>query len=283
MKILKTILITIPSALLYLVEPALSQAGPPEICRSPNSTAIDVAMANGTQLRFSIERDGNKVRGTANYDGGRGTLNGEFSGQYVFWEVLWEDGSQAVFSGQFSKGDGSGTAFHSSNKESRINWSARTAAGCPRWADEVLPKPAQQPQDECTRLGLPKVGDKCGCPSGLTQDITGRCVATAPAQKPQEAAKPTEQAKCSGGRVGAPPKCQCPAGKQWSGQSCIVQVARRASGPKECPHGTTRAASGACVQAVQSGLPIIGIGIPSLIGGALIQLRGGAHRDNGQK
>jgi hypothetical protein len=266
MKIGKLILVAIPGALLGLAEPAMSQTKPSDACPSPNTTSVIVSMSNGTQLRFALERDGGKMRGAALYDGGRGTLSGEFSGQYVFWEIVWEDGSQAVFSGQFAKGDGSGTAFHSSNKNSRINWTARTADGCPKWPDATLAKPAQ-PQDECARLGLPKVGDKCGCPAGLTQDITGRCVAST-----QEAAKPTQQAaKCSGGRVGTPPNCECPQGRQWSGRSCVVVNARTRT---ECPAGTTRLTSGECAQAVHQGL---GLGVLPALGGALNviqQLRG---------
>jgi hypothetical protein len=223
---------TVLCALLCAGGSAYSQEAAPDVCRLPNSTVIHVTMANGSIVQFLLERNGSSMQGMAVFERGKGPVTGEFSGQYLYWDVAWDDGSQASFRGQLSRGQGAGTATHSSNRDVSINWTARTPDGCARWPDVQTTTPNQD--------------TKSGAPAQLF--AAPQASAPAPVQK------------------SAPAKANAPAAAVQTAPRVQARAASNAAQrpTRECPSGSVRADNGDCVQPARPSLllplPMLGIG-----------------------
>lgn len=216
----KTLSAVASLAFLGGIEPVVAQSAVAEACKLPNTTVIYVTMANGSVVQLLLERSGSGMKGTAIFDRGRGPVKGEFSGQHLFWDVSWEDGTQASFRGQMTRGEGSGTASHSSNKDASINWTARTPDGCARWPDVewVAPRPDTK-SGAPAQLFAPPQAATPPKPPAPTQTV-------APAKTPAQAAPKVQTTAASAPRA-----------------------------PRQCPAGTFRTDNGDCVQPVQSARP----------------------------
>ena len=228
----KMLAAVIPLTLLGGIAPAAAQSAVTEACKLPNTTVIYVTMANGSVVQFLLERKGSSMQGVAVFDRGKGPVKGEFSGQHMYWDVSWEDGSQASFRGQLARGEGSGTATHSSNKDASINWSARTPDGCARWPDPIAAAPSPE-----TKSGAP--AQLFAPPQASAPQTPATAKATAPAKS-------------------SPPAAEAPR----------VQKAARAPAPRasrQCPAGTIRIDNGDCVKQVKSARPsLLPLPIPGL-------------------
>lgn len=236
MKHWKTLSVAIVLALLSAVAPAAAQSAVTEACKLPNTTVIYVTMANGSVVQFLLERKGSSMQGVAVFDRGKGPVKGEFSGQHMYWDVSWEDGSQASFRGQLLRGEGSGTASHSSNKNATINWTARTPDGCTRWPD--------------TQSVTPGPDTTSGAPAQLFAPPQ----ASAPAQTPAPV-KAAAPAKAS------PPAAQVPRVQTKAASAPAPRASR------QCPAGTIRIDNGDCVKQVESARPsLLPLPIPGLGG-----------------
>lgn len=91
-----------------------------------------------------------------------------------------------------------------------------------------------------------RFSDRTICMPGLSSSSIGGGAAAnivVPAA-PTAGSVPSPQTFCTGGRVGTPPNCYCPAGTQWTGRACL-QIAVAPSNP--CPPGFAFY-QGRCVQ-----------------------------------
>jgi hypothetical protein len=208
-------------ALSWSVGTAVAQSVVSEVCKRPNTTLIHVTMANGSVVQFLLERQGSAMTGMAIFDRGKGPVKGEFSGQYMYWDVAWEDGTQASFRGQLVRGEGGGTASHSSNKDVSINWTAHTPEGCARWPEPQAAAPAPDTKSD------------------------------APAQlfAPPQAATPPQTAAPPPARTSAPAKAPPVKAAPRTQQKAAAAPVSRA--PRACPAGSVRTDNGDCVQPVE--------------------------------
>jgi hypothetical protein len=204
----RTTLAALAFAISFCPLPGHSQTTVQDYCKLPNSTVIVIELQNGKKLEFALRRDGNRMSGTVGSDVGSATVQGEFSGSDVYWEIAWQDSSQAVLRGQLGNGEGNGIAQHSADQANRMNWTARTAVGCARWpdgkalsaatatpdSDKSKPSPAAvQPTANQQRSSTPAPAKPTtrtnqtatfSCPAGTTRLADGRCARVAEPSPP---------------------------------------------------------------------------------------------------
>ena len=116
------------------------------ICDRPNGTLILVRQENMcdrdgacTNVSFSLERHGNKMRGRARYNGGgnapgrAGLVTGEIgSNGGMYWQVVWENGEIGTYKGTLVNGVGEG--FTHGNNMRHYKYIAKTATDCTKWS-----------------------------------------------------------------------------------------------------------------------------------------------------
>jgi hypothetical protein len=153
-------------------------------------------LQNGKKLELALQRDGSRMNGTVGSDAGSATIQGEFSGSDVYWEIAFQDSSKVLLRGQLGNGEGGGVSSQAGNESAKMKWTARTAVGCARWPDgkalaaQEVAKPQQAQTCAGGMVGTPP---NCRCPAG--KQWNGRnCVVLAarPAPTPPApAADPT--------------------------------------------------------------------------------------------
>ena len=116
------------------------------ICDRPNGTVILVRQENMcdrdgacTNVSFSLERHGNKMRGRARYNGGgnapgrTGLVTGEIGANGgMYWQVVWENGEIGTYKGTLVNGVGEG--FTHGDNMRYYKYIAATATDCTKWS-----------------------------------------------------------------------------------------------------------------------------------------------------
>jgi len=137
------------------------------MCDRPNGTVIMVRQENlcdrngvCTNVSFSLERDGNKMRGGARYSapGGHGLVTGEIgSNGGMYWQVVWDNGEIGTYKGTLVNGVGEG--FTHGDKMLYYKYIAETAEGCARWSyvdPAAPPAPPAPPKKFIKSIGKAK-------------------------------------------------------------------------------------------------------------------------------
>lgn len=116
------------------------------ICDRPNGTVIMVRQENMcnragecNNVNFSLERDGNKMRGRARYNadgnspGRTGLVTGEIGANGgMYWQVVWDDGEIGTYKGTLVNGAGEG--YTHGDRMLYYKYNAATATGCSKWS-----------------------------------------------------------------------------------------------------------------------------------------------------
>lgn len=116
------------------------------LCDDPNGTLILVRQENMcdrngscTNVNFMLERDGNKMRGRARYNGGgnapgrSGLVTGEIGANGgMYWQVHWDDGEIGTYKGTLVNGAGEGVTH--GDQMLYYKYIAATAKGCSKWS-----------------------------------------------------------------------------------------------------------------------------------------------------
>jgi hypothetical protein len=202
MRTASTIVAAASFTIVLAVASGHAQTSIQDFCKLPNATVIVVELQNGKKLELALRRDGSRMNGSVGSDFGSATIDGEFSGSDVYWEVAFQDASKILLRGQLGNGEGSGVSSQAGNQSSQLKWTARTAVGCARWPDgkalaaaenvksqpaSTTPAPAQtagpKPKPQIQKPAPVQKAQPAAavaaarrCPEGTTQAANGECV-----------------------------------------------------------------------------------------------------------